>query len=418
MKIAYLTNVYPAPSHSFVRREILALEECGRPVARFSIRRSEAPLRDPGDQAESQKTDVLLEAGPIRILLALLFTALSSPIRFARAKWLSLQLGRRSDRGLIHHAIYLAEACLLLHKLQKSGVTHLHAHFGTNSATVAMLTHVLGGPPYSFTVHGPEEFDKATILGLGAKVHRAKFVVAISEFGRSQLYRWSQSEDWSKIQVVHCGLDDSYLSKTHEPVSDSKRFVCVGRLCEQKGQLLLVDAFAKLIKSGTTAQLVLVGDGPMRPEIEAFIAKQGLGEHVRITGWASGETVQKELADARVMVLPSFAEGLPVVIMEALAMERPVISTYIAGIPELVEPGKNGWLVPAGDVEALVEAMRAALEIPVERLREMGKAGRDRVIERHNIKTEVKKLAGSMEQGAWGREHGAWGMEHGAWSGE
>ncbi len=267
-----------------------------------------------------------------------------------------------------------------------------------------MLTHVLGGPPYSFTVHGPEEFDKATILGLEAKVHRAKFVVAISEFCRSQLYRWSKSKDWPKIQVVRCGLDDSYLSKPHEPVSDANSFVCVGRLCEQKGQLLLVNAFAKLIESGTTAQLVLVGDGPMRLEIESLIAKHGVGNHVRITGWASGDTVQKEIADARVMVLPSFAEGLPVVIMEALAMERPVISTYIAGIPELVEPNKNGWLVSrwrcggAGrcDARGAGDTRRTA--------QRDGRAGKEKVIERHNIKTEVAKLVRSMGHGAGSEE--------------
>ncbi len=401
-RIAYLVNVYPAPSHSFIRREILALEALGWQVARYSVRRTESSLHDAGDQSEAKKTDVLLEAGPLQLALELLLTAITSPIRFLRAKLLTWKLGRRSERGLLYHGIYLAEACLLKRRLAQQGIKHVHAHFGTNSTTVALLCHVLGGPDYSFTVHGPEEFDKATILGFSDKIHRASFVVAISQFGRSQLYRWSNSKDWSKIHFVHCGLDAAYLDREHKPLSDSRQFVCVGRLCEQKGQLLLVEAFGNLIHTGMNAKLVLVGDGPMRGDIESRIAALGIRDRVRITGWASGETVQQELSAARAMVLPSFAEGLPVVIMEALAMERPVISTYVAGIPELVLPGQNGWLVPAGDVDTLVTAMREALETPVEELRKMGRAGRERVLARHNIKTEVAKLAELFRSGGEG----------------
>lgn len=398
-KIVYLVNVYPAPSHSFIRREILALEALGWQVARYSVRRTESPLHHAGDQSEASKTEVLLEAGPFQLALALLLTAITSPIRFLKAKLLAWKLGRRSDRGVLYHGIYLAEACLLKRRLAQQGIEHVHAHFGTNSTTVALLCHALDGPKYSFTVHGPEEFDKATILGLEDKIAHASFVVAISSFGRSQLYRWSRFEHWPKIQVIHCGLDASYLEQRHDPISDSNRFVCVGRLCEQKGQLLLVEAFARLVKTcpRRTPELVLVGDGPMRTQIEHRIRDLAIEPHVRITGWASGDAVQQELGAARVMVLPSFAEGLPVVLMEALAMERPVISTFIAGIPELVIPGENGWLVPAGDVEALVMAMRQALETPVDRLQEMGHAGRARVLERHSIQTEAAKLTGLFE---------------------
>lgn len=336
----------------------------------------------------------------LRLGLALMITVIRSPGRFFWALRIAWKLGHRSERGLLYHGIYLAEACFLRQRLAKQPVRHLHAHFGTNSATVAMLCFLLGGPSYSFTAHGPEEFDKATILGLTDKIRYASFVIAISSFGRSQLYRWCRFEDWSKIHVVHCGLDAAYLEHTNQPVSDSRRFVSVGRLCEQKGQLLLVEAFARLVKScdELMPELVLVGDGPMRSQIEARIRELGIEGNVRITGWASGEVVQQELAAARAMVLPSFAEGLPVVIMEALALERPVISSSIAGIPELVIPGENGWLVPAGDVDALVEAMKQAIETPIERLRTMGCAGRARTLERHNAGAEAVKLAVLMRQ--------------------
>jgi colanic acid/amylovoran biosynthesis glycosyltransferase len=392
-QIAYLVNVYPSPSHSFIRREIAALEDLGWSVSRFSVRRSDSPLVDPADQAELSRTEVILDAGTIALLLAVLGCLLRSPGRFLRAARMALRLGRISDRGVFRHAIYLAEAAWLRNRLLGQGITHLHAHFGTNSATVALLCRLLGGLKYSFTVHGPEEFDKATILGLDQKIAHAAFVVAISQFGRSQLYRWCDYADWPKIQVVHCGLDQAFFTAEPTPVPDNRRLVCVGRLCEQKGQLLLVEAGKQLGDAGHQIELVLVGDGPMRSEIESRISDCRLQSHIRITGWASGEVVMREIQESRVFVLPSFAEGLPVVIMEAMALGRPVISTYVAGIPELVRPSENGWLVPAGNVDTLAHAIREALDAPVDCLNEMGRAGRKAVLMSHEIRKEASKLA-------------------------
>jgi glycosyltransferase involved in cell wall biosynthesis len=256
-----------------------------------------------------------------------------------------------------------------------------------------MLCHALGGPPYSFTVHGPEEFDKATAIALEEKIKRAAFVVAISSFGKSQLYRWCDRNQWSKIHEIHCGVDDLFLKPPHIPVPDQPRLVCIGRLCEQKGHLLLVEAAGRLGAEGLTFRLVLVGDGPLRTQIQAMIAQLGLQDHIEITGWASNSEVQQHILASRAMVLPSFAEGLPVVVMEALALSRPVISTYVAGIPELVEPDTCGWLVPPGSVEALTAAMRAALQLPVEKLEQMGRAGAERVAQRHDAALEASKLA-------------------------
>jgi glycosyltransferase involved in cell wall biosynthesis len=277
--------------------------------------------------------------------------------------------------------------------LRDGGVTHVHAHFGTNSTTVAMLCHELGGPPYSFTAHGPEEFDKPQFLGLTEKIERAAFVVAISAFGRSQLYRWCGHEHWPKVHVVHCGVDDAFLGATPAPAPAAPRLACVGRLPEQKGQLLLVRAAAELAREGTPVEIVLVGDGALRGPIESLAKAEHLNGHLRVTGWASNDEVRQQLLASRALVLPSFAEGLPVVIMEALALGRPVISTYVAGIPELVEPGVSGWLVPPGSIQALVGAMREALTAPTSRLDEMGRAGAARVAQRHDARTEAAKLA-------------------------
>ena len=393
MTIAYLVNQYPKVSHSFIRREIAGIEACGIPVARFSIRSCGSELVDEIDKLELEKTRIVLGIGKVGLLFALIRVAITRPIRFLTALGLMLQVGWRSERGILRHFAYLVEACVLLLWFSQEKIAHVHAHFGTNSTTVAMLCRTLGGPPYSFTVHGPEEFDKAQAIALTEKINRSAFVVAISSFGKSQLYRWCEHEQWSKIHVIHCGVDQLFLTQPHVPIPNEPRVVCVGRLSEQKGHLLLVEAASRLAAEGQSFKLVFVGDGPLRSQIETLIAQKGLQNHIEITGWASNPEVQQQILASRALVLPSFAEGLPVVIMEALALERPVISTYVAGIPELVEPGTCGWLVPPGSVEALTTAMRTALLLPVEKLEQMGQIGAVRVAEQHDAAIEASKLA-------------------------
>ncbi len=392
LKIAYLVNQYPKVSHSFIRREILGLEACGLEVVRFSIRSCSTELVDAADQAELKKTQVVLEAGVIVLLSGLLQAFLTRPVRLLSTIKLAIKLGWHSERGTLRHLVYLVEACLLLRWFREAEVSHVHAHFGTNSTTVALLCRVLGGPPYSFTVHGPEEFDKVTAIALPQKVERAAFVVAISNFGKSQLYRWCPVAQWSKVHIVHCGVDSAFFTSPPASIPSDPNLVCVGRLCAEKGQLLLLEAVGQLMQQGLAFKLVLVGDGPLRGELEATIARLGLHDYVEITGWADSAQVRQAILNARVLVLPSFAEGLPVVIMEALALGRPVISTYVAGIPELVEPGVCGWLVPPGSVEALMTAIQSAMEASPATLEQWGSAGAKRVAEQHHVAIEVGKL--------------------------
>ncbi|RTL52727.1 MAG: colanic acid biosynthesis glycosyltransferase WcaL [Rhodocyclaceae bacterium] len=390
--VAYFINQYPKVSHSFIRREILALERQGVIVERFALRGWADPLVDPEDIEERRRTRYLLQGGVTGLVGAAMAAFCGAPLRFLAACRLAVGVGRHADRPLPYHLIYLAEACLLLRWMRRLGVQHVHAHFGTNPAEVVMLARALGGPPYSFTVHGPEEFDKPQFIGLGEKIRRAAFVVAISDFGRSQLYRWVDRDYWPRIKVVHCGLETAFHAVAAAAPSAAPRLVCVGRLCEQKGQLLLLEAARRLADRGTAFELVLAGDGEMRAQIEALIAAYGLAGKVRITGWIGSAEVRDELLQARGLVLPSFAEGLPVVIMEAMALRRPVLTTYVAGIPELVLPGACGWLVPAGDVAALADAMAALLACPADILAAMGEAAHARVLQRHDIDKEAGKL--------------------------
>jgi glycosyltransferase involved in cell wall biosynthesis len=393
MRVAYLVNQYPTVSHIFIRREILALERRGIEVMRIALRGWNDEVVDKEDHVERDRTHYVLRGGAPALFLSLLRSFVARPLRFLNALRLAWRMGIRAERPLPIHLVYVAEACRIVNWLRAAGIQHLHAHFGTNSAEVAMLVHALGGPRWSFTVHGPEEFDKGQLIGLAEKIRHCAFVVAISSYGRSQLYRFVEHQHWPKVQVVHCGLDsDLYASPSGTP-SEAKRLVCVGRLCEQKGQLLLMEAARRLVTQGCDFELVLVGDGEMRAEVEKLIAQHKLQAKVCLTGRVSTKELHRQILAARALVLPSFAEGLPMVIMEAMALRRPVISTFVAGIPELVQPGEHGWLVPAGDVEALVHAMRACLEASPERLISMGEAAHRRVRERHSVDTQAVQLA-------------------------
>jgi len=284
MRVAYFINQYPKVSHSFIRREILALERQGVAVERIALRGWTDKVVDVEDVAEQLKTFYVLKQGMLGLAGALLGQLLRSPLAFFRALIQAGRMSRGSDRPLIYHLVYLAEACCVLSHLRTRPVRHIHAHFGTNSAEVVMLARILGGPPYSFTVHGPEEFDHPAALHLREKIENASFVIAISSFGRSQLYRWVDHGHWGKIRVVHCGLDKDFHDGAEAVlVPDAPRLVCVGRLCEQKGQLILLEAVRLLKDRGIVFELVLAGDGEMRSDIEERMALHGLEPQVRIT---------------------------------------------------------------------------------------------------------------------------------------
>lgn len=391
MKIAYFINHYPKVSHSFIRREILALERQGIEVQRIALHGWDGPLPDEEDRREQELTRYVLRRGAWPLLMPALRVLLRSPRRFFSAVRLAVKMTDQSDRPLPYHLIYVAEACRILPWIAAFGAQRIHAHFGSNSAEVVMLAHELGGPPYSFTVHGPGEFEAP--VGLEEKIRRSAFVATVSSFGRSQLYLRCRYTDWPKVKVVRCGLEAAFYDITPMQSTDAPRLVCVGRLCEEKGQLLLIEAASRLAAKGIPFELVLAGDGPLRGQLEKLIKARGLRTQIRITGWISSNEVRDELLAARALVLPSFAEGLPVVIMEAMALRRPVLTTYVAGIPELVRAGENGWLFPAGSVEELANAMEDCLARSTDELRRLGNAGYSRVVEQHAIDTEARKLA-------------------------
>lgn len=382
--IGYVVNTYPRPSHSFIRREIRALEQAGWTVHRFAMRGDAGALVDPDDRAEHARTERVLETGAAGLGRAFGRAAMRAP-KAARA------VLRAAKHGGPRQLIYVAEAARVAERARSLGIAHLHAHFGTNSADVARYAAAFAGIGYSFTAHGPEEFDAPRALRLGDKLADARFTVAISHYGRSQLCRWVEHRHWDRIHVVHCGIEPSRFPSPPPMPGGPLRLVAIGRFAEQKGYLALLPALAAA-RRRADIRLTLVGDGELRPEIEALIASHGLGDAVTLTGWLDEASVRAALAASHALVLPSFAEGLPMVVMEAMAQGRPALATAIAGVPELVLPGETGWLVPAGDEQGLADAMVSVAGTPVSRLAEMGLAGRERVLARHDVAIEAAKL--------------------------
>jgi colanic acid/amylovoran biosynthesis glycosyltransferase len=392
VRLAYLCNLYPAVSHSFVRREIEAVERAGHEVHRFSIRRPHTDLKDPADVGEAARTEVVLGTGIARLLLAAVLLLLSHPDRSCHAIAVARRLSAPGLRSKVRHVAYWLEAAWLVRRLGRLGIEHLHAHFGTNPAAVATIACAWGGPRFSFTVHGPDEFDAPVALSLSAKIEAASFVAAISSYGRSQLMRWCVPDQWAKIGIVRCGLDHGFLDAERAPVrASSAEFVCVARLSPQKGLPLLIAACARLRDKGEHFSLTIIGDGEMCSAIETEIERCDLGGTISLAGVRTSAEIRDHLNGCRAFVLPSFAEGLPVVIMEALALRRPVISTAIAGIPELVDDS-CGWLIPAGSEEALAEAMISALRATPAELEAKGAVGHKRVLAMHDANRNAALL--------------------------
>lgn len=393
MRLAYFTSVYPRATDTFVRNEVLRLRELGHTVETFSARRAEpSQLLSEDIRCEARSTTYIVSDRWLSAPLATARLLLRSPIRFLLALWLAFRTRAPGIRTTIWQAAYFLEATVLAQELLNRNVELLHNHLGESSATVAMLASALAGIPYSQTIHGSYVFRAPERWALATKIIRSSFTACISEFTRSQCLVHVPLSEWHRLHVVRCSPALRFLTDEPKPAPERRRLLWVGRMCEEKGIPVLIEAACRLATNGVAFELTLVGDGPLRGIVEDEIQRSGLSSRVRLTGWLSSEQVREEIEESRALVVPSFAEGLPVVIMEALAMARPVIATCIAGIPELIDNAENGWLVPAGAVEPLAEAMREAIELPRDVIRRMGDVGRQKVLRIHDGRVEAARL--------------------------
>lgn len=399
--IAYLTGEYPKVSHTFIQREVLALRDHGYDIRTCSVRR--APAKDINhDQTEElAATFFVLEAAksPAHLLRCLIQQVRTAPRATLRALRLAWQTRAPGSKAALWQMFYFLEAVVLARHLDRIGARHLHNHFVDSSCTVAMLTSEMTGIPFSFTLHGPTELFEPAIWRLDEKIARAAFSVFISHFARSQGMLFSDTAHWDRMRIVHCGITPARYGTARDKSVPGKTVLFVGRLAAVKGVALLLDAFAALRARHPDAQLRLVGDGPERAALEAQAGALGLGDAVHFLGYLGQDDVAGELDRADLLALPSFAEGVPVVLMEAMAARIPVIASRVAGVQELVEDGVSGRVLPPGDVETLVATLDALLADP-ERRAAMGQAGRAKVEAEFDIVKEAGWLgalfAGSL----------------------
>jgi glycosyltransferase involved in cell wall biosynthesis len=396
--LGYLTNQYGRASDTFIRQEVLGLRARGHQVHTFSVRRPDDYVESEDILRERAGTTYLLQVSPLFLLVNAFARLLRYPRSTLRASVIAWKTKRPGFKGALWQAFYFVEAAWLARCITRGKIEHLHNHIATNSASVCMLAATMAGVSWSMTVHGPHEFVDPSGWAFPHKLQSATFTAFISEFARSQAMWHSPAAAWPRFQIVRCGLDRGFLDAPATPAPLQPRFVFVGRLAPEKGVTLLMDAVASLGARGLAVQLVVIGDGPCRGELERRIARGHLQEVVKLLGWQSTQRVREEILASRALVLPSFAEGLPIVLMEALALHRPVIATQVAGIPELVEHGVNGWLVPPGSVDALCRALHEVLRASPLELSEMGKAGARRVRERHDASSSVAALEALFTQ--------------------
>ncbi|WP_373635704.1 glycosyltransferase [Yoonia sp. SS1-5] len=388
-KIAYLTGEYPKVSHTFIQREIASLRAHGAEVLTCTVRRAN-PKDVVDDQLEEQaNTFCILDAAraPQRLFGAHLSALKNAPGRWFSALRLAFRTRQPGLKALLYQMFYFAEAGVLARHLKSEGAVHLHNHFANSSGTVAMLTSEISGIPFSFTEHGPAIFFEPERWRIDEKVARAKYVVSISHFCRSQLMLFSDQSHWSKISIVHCGvLPDNYGRKPRDHFG--KRILFVGRLDAVKGGPFLLEAFAAIKDKHPDATMTIVGDGVARGALEAQAKSLGVAETVTFAGYKTQAEVADLLEEADMLVLPSFAEGVPVVLMEAMASHIPVIGSRVAGISELVEDGVSGFLTQPGDVPTLTARLDQLLSDPA-LCQRMGQVGRRTVVDQYDIHKEA-----------------------------
>lgn len=400
--LAYLTSRYPGVSHTFIQREVLALRAEGLEVHTFSVRRQDpSQLLSDLDREEDRRTTSLRPIGPLRLARHHLRALLASPGGYARTLAGTLRGSPGGARRALWQLFYFAQAIVLWDECRRHGLRHIHVHFANPAADVALAATQFGnaagaGWSWSFTMHGPTEFADVRAFRLADKARDAAFVVCISDFARSQLMAVLPEERWDRLEVVHCGVDPSQFRPPADRAARAPgaplRVLCVGRLVPEKGEAVLVDALARLRDAGRAVEATFVGDGPSRAALEARVRALGLADRVTFTGAVGQSEIRGLYARADVFCLPSFAEGVPVVLMEAMAMELPVVTTRITGVPELISDGQDGLLVAPGRADALADAL-ARIDDDPQLAARLGAAGRVTVSEAFNLERIGPELA-------------------------
>jgi len=392
LRIAYLVSQYPAISHTFILREIRALRALGWDIRVASIRAPDRPFEQLSveEQAEQRATFYIKPRGPAPALVANVRVLLRRPLAYAGALAYALRLN-----GTARNMLYFAEAVMFADWMRRERLEQVHMHFST---TVGLLARRVFAMRTSATIHGSDEFIDPQGFHLSAKVAAFDLVCAISEYGRSQLMRFSDARHWPKLQVARLGVDvEVYAPRPFRYNPKTFEILTVGRLAAVKGLHVLLGAIERLIREGRNARLRIAGDGPERANLENESVRRGLTEKVVFEGSQSPAQLRALYSQTDVFALASFAEGIPVVLMEAMAMEIPCVATWITGVPELVRHEVDGLLVPPGSEEELAGALARLMDDSDLRLR-LGKSARQRVLEHYDLKRNTRVLADLLRE--------------------
>jgi glycosyltransferase involved in cell wall biosynthesis len=363
--IGYLVSQYPAASHTFIRREVQQLRRLGLPLATFSVRPPSADeVTTPDDAIAFGTTTYIFPSSTGSLISRHVAGLITRPLAYFRTLRLALQHRAPGVKSLLWAVFHFGESISLAAELKRSRVCHLHNHFANSGATVGLLAATFLEIPWSLSLHGISETDYPAGLLLGDKVARASFVACVSWFGQAQAMRVSRRHHWDKFFVVRCGLQSSMLatkSQFERPRSEIPSIVCAGRLSPEKGHLGLLKALLALKSRGVAFRVVFVGDGPNRDQVEREYRASGVGRSVTFLGRLNENAALAEIAKADLLVLPSFMEGLPIVLMEAMAMGVPVVGPRVAGVPELVRDGSEGLLFTPSDWNDLADKLQTLL---------------------------------------------------------
>ena len=399
-RIGYLVSAYPLISHTFIAREIDALREIGVDLETMSIRRTpDQLLLTDADRRAAAETFAVLPVSMSRLLRSHATAFAARPVTYLRTLRRALRLSTGGVRATLWQLFYFGEAIVVWAYCREREIGHLHVHFANVGSAVALLAADFGsrdGLSWSFTMHGQTEFDDVTKYRLAEKVRDARFVACISDYCRAQLFRQVEPEHWDKLTIVRCGLDAEAIQRAapaEPPASNGTlRALSVGRLVPDKGQMVLLEALAELHRRGVDTSMTIVGEGPDRARLESASRRLGISDQVTFTGALGSDRVAELYREADVFCLSSFAEGVPVSLMEAMSNRLPVVSTRIAGIPELVEDGVSGALVPPGQAPPIADALQRLAGEPQLRQR-WGEAGRQRVLGTYDIGRSARRLA-------------------------
>ncbi len=397
MRIAYFTNTYPRATDTFIRREVLGLRERGFEVFTFSVRKTGAD-HDVEDEViqEKKNTHYLLPCSPIQLMATHAKALFKQPLNYIKTLYLALLTSRPGVKGHILQIVYFIEAILLSDLIKKNNIQHLHNHLGDNSGTVTLLAAKYTNITYSISIHGPHIFFDGLHWALDVKTANSTFIACIGHYCKSQMMLYTHQKDWHKFKIIRCGIDPQQFHY-QEPDKSIKKLVYVGRLSGEKGVPILFESLKTLKAKGYSFELNLLGDGDDRKNLERSAQQYGINENVHFHGFVDRTTIETTLIASDIFILPSFAEGIPVALMEAMAIGIPVITTYVGGIAELVIDNTTGKMVYPSDPEGLAEAIAYYINNP-DKYREISKNAREKVITEFNINDQIDKLADLLKQ--------------------